>query len=81
MTWFQNKYRCPCGETWIDEWDSMCDDECPKCYTACTPYESIELGEDIKTEDLFDADPNCKHEIEYKWSGFKCKHCPGWFCL
>jgi hypothetical protein len=29
---------------------------------------------------LYDADPNCKHEIVALWSGVKCKHCPGWFC-
>jgi len=32
------------------------------------------------TEDLFDADPNCDHDIEVKWSGVKCKKCSGWFC-
>jgi hypothetical protein len=29
---------------------------------------------------LFDADPNCKHEIVALWSGIKCSKCPGWFC-
>lgn len=30
---------------------------------------------------LFDADPNCKHVIDYSgWSGIKCKKCNGWFC-
>ena len=28
---------------------------------------------------LLDADPNCQHEIESKWSGVKCKKCEGWF--
>ena len=32
------------------------------------------------SHDLLDADPNCQHEIENKWSGVKCKKCGGWFC-
>lgn len=30
---------------------------------------------------LYNADPDCKHEIEIRWSGYGCKHCTGWFCL
>jgi len=33
------------------------------------------------SDELFDADPNCKHEIEVLWSGVKCKKCKGWFCF
>jgi hypothetical protein len=30
---------------------------------------------------LYDADPNCKHEIEGQFGGgVKCKNCRGWFC-
>lgn len=29
---------------------------------------------------LYNADPNCEHEIQELWSGIKCKKCPGWFC-
>lgn len=29
---------------------------------------------------LFDADPNCDHEVVAKWSGVECKKCGGWFC-
>lgn len=31
-------------------------------------------------EELWNADPNCKHEIVNKWSGVECKKCKGWFC-
>ena len=30
--------------------------------------------------DLYNADPNCAHEVEVQWSWVKCKKCPGWFC-
>lgn len=30
---------------------------------------------------LWQADPDCKHELDPKsWSGIKCLHCSGWFC-
>jgi hypothetical protein len=29
---------------------------------------------------LYNADPNCDHEIETLWSGIKCKKCTGWYC-
>lgn len=29
---------------------------------------------------LYDADPNCKHEVEVKNSGVGCRKCRGWFC-
>lgn len=32
-------------------------------------------------EALYDADPDCEHEVEeQRRGGVKCKHCPGWFC-
>lgn len=31
-------------------------------------------------EDLYDADPNCDHNVVSRWSGVKCSKCPGWFC-
>jgi hypothetical protein len=33
-----------------------------------------------KTEELYNADPNCKHQVVSLWSGVKCIHCKGWFC-
>ena len=32
------------------------------------------------SEVLYDADPDCDHEIVTLWSGIKCSKCPGWFC-
>lgn len=30
---------------------------------------------------LYDADPNCLHELDEKcFNGIKCKKCRGWFC-
>jgi len=31
-------------------------------------------------EELFNADPNCNHEVVALWSGVKCSKCSGWFC-
>lgn len=42
--YFRNSYKCSCGETWEDEWDSMCDDRCPECNTSTSPYISNETG-------------------------------------
>jgi hypothetical protein len=36
---------------------------------------------DEEVEELWDADPSCKHEIIEKMSGIACKHCNGWYCL
>lgn len=42
---FRNFYRCPsCGHEWQDEWDSMCDDQCPQCHLkGVSPYRSEDL--------------------------------------
>lgn len=33
-------------------------------------------------EELWNADPNCKHEIiGARGGGVKCTKCPGWFCF
>lgn len=29
---------------------------------------------------LYSADPDCEHEIELLWSGYRCTKCPGWYC-
>lgn len=32
--------------------------------------------------DLWDADPNCKHEVvSAPGGGAKCRKCKGWFCF
>jgi hypothetical protein len=36
---FENRYIC-CGVPWTDEHSCGCDDECPKCGAAVSPYES-----------------------------------------
>ena len=35
---------------------------------------------DYKAERLYNADPNCKHNVDAQWSGVKCTKCSGWFC-
>lgn len=47
-TQFENHYYCEdcdcdCDCDWTDTWDSMCDDECPKCGQIYEPYESFEF--------------------------------------
>lgn len=32
-------------------------------------------------EELYNADPNCKHVIKQLMSGVKCTKCSGWFCF
>lgn len=39
-----------------------------------------EILTNYKTEDLYNADPNCNHKVIALWSGVKCKLCGGWFC-
>ena len=39
---------------------------------------------EVKSKDewpLWNADPNCEHEIITLWSGIKCSKCSGWCCL
>jgi hypothetical protein len=34
-----------------------------------------------RNEELWDADPNCKHNvIDAPGGGVKCTKCDGWFC-
>jgi hypothetical protein len=41
-----------------------------------------EFKEFEKETELFDADPNCKHEIvDAPGGGVKCSKCTGWFCF
>ena len=44
-------------------------------------YKIPKSYEESEEWDLFDADPNCKHEVvDAPGGGVKCKHCSGWFC-
>lgn len=40
---FLNKYACPCGETWEDQWSCACNDRCPSCNKEIEPYVSVKL--------------------------------------
>jgi hypothetical protein len=41
---FRNFYECPdCKVKWQDEWDSMCNDRCPKCDKEIQPYASEDI--------------------------------------
>jgi rubrerythrin len=41
---FRNYYKCPvCKTKWHDDWDSMCDDECPTCGATISPYKSKDM--------------------------------------
>lgn len=58
----------------------ICSEEAEDCIEDRTiPEDEKEIG-GHSNHDLFDADPNCQHEIDAKWSGIKCKKCGGWFC-
>lgn len=70
-------------------------DACPKCGAQLMFYHNSSNEEvygcpdcDTKSlasytdDDLFDADPNCKHEVvSAPGGGVKCKKCSGWFCF
>lgn len=43
---FVNKYRCPCGHEWEDQWDCKCNDRCPTCDKEIEPYESELIPEE-----------------------------------
>ena len=43
-TMYLNKYECAaCEVGWEDEWSCGCDDECPRCGQAISPYDSTEI--------------------------------------
>ena len=56
---------------------------------ACWGYVYIDRPSCVKLTDLagqshhglWDADPNCQHNVVALWSGVKCTKCPGWYCL
>lgn len=43
-----------------------------------TSAEFSKLG--VQEELLYNADPDCDHEVVARDSGVKCVKCPGWFC-
>lgn len=38
------------------------------------------MSDDEDETSLYNADPDCDHEIVIQWSGVRCAKCPGWFC-
>lgn len=36
---------------------------------------------DLSGMELWNADPDCDHDIKALWSGVKCTKCSGWYCL
>jgi predicted RNase H-like HicB family nuclease len=45
------------------------------------PFEKEEEGPKWETEELFDADPDCDHQVkDAPGGGVKCTKCNGWFC-
>lgn len=53
-SWFLNHYRhqdCPVQPSveWDDEWSCGCDDECPACGAAISPYDSEDLSDGQST--------------------------------
>lgn len=58
MSLFLNHYKCPrCNTEWDDEWDCMCDDDCPSCgMRHISPHNSEDLGADTQdqTQDIAD---------------------------
>lgn len=54
-----NKYEClDCDTTWEDTWSCQCDDDCPKCGTTMTPYDS---DDQIDPSELVECQ-NCSWE-------------------
>jgi hypothetical protein len=40
-------YYVHCSTEWTDEWDCMCNDQCPECHTKdIEPYQSQEINDD-----------------------------------
>ncbi len=40
-------YYVHCRTEWSDEWDCMCNDQCPECHTKdIEPYQSQEINDD-----------------------------------
>jgi len=57
MPWFINHYRCErCDTEWQDEHDCTCDDKCPNCNLAMTPYESEDVTDPtVESVEIFFA--------------------------
>jgi len=50
---YHNYYKCDdCNVEWEDDWDCMCDDECPDCGTPYSPYQSDSSEEEPKKQPM-----------------------------
>jgi len=43
---YEKYYECPCGCTWHDTHDCLCNDRCPKCDKEIEPSSWTEVEED-----------------------------------
>ena len=78
---FVNHYHCDaCDVEWEDEWSCMCDDECPECGVAHTPYQSDELkmnpqapleGTDMESNELMAVQEMGRLHHACAWSSVK----------
>ena len=51
MPQFRNFYRCErCLRRWEDVWSATCDDKCPQCNQATSPYRSEDADDEEITE-------------------------------
>jgi hypothetical protein len=58
----------------------MCKRPAPSAFVAEVEKTFDEMLEE--DEELWDADPNCKHNVvAQRGGGIKCTKCPGWFCF
>ncbi len=57
VTWYINFYKCDgCGCVWDDAWSCMCEDECPVCHLAFSPYKSDDLTRQLEPDDFDKAE-------------------------
>lgn len=50
--WYNNFYRCDCGNEWEDYHDHICNDKCGDCNAETTPYQSVDLNTDEMIDEL-----------------------------
>jgi len=53
MTQFRKHYTCPCGTSWWDEHDCLCNDRCPTCDAEIEPDDYEEVDAELNGETRF----------------------------